>query len=153
MKPEPMSSTRVLKTDWKTHQTELSAIRIQVFVDEQQVPVADEWDGLDEAAIHYLVLDENRRPLGGARLLVEEKAGSTHLHIGRVAILKPWRGKGLGTALMRFVIEHCKELGSHSIYLHAQCERQGFYENLGFVAEGDVFMDAGIPHIAMRYHN
>jgi predicted GNAT family N-acyltransferase len=149
-----MSAMNILKTNWQTHQAALALIRTQVFTDEQQVPAADEWDGLDDTAIHFLVINSDNQPLGCARLLIEENTGATHFHIGRVAILKSWRGQGLGIALMRFVIKHCEELDpSNLIYLHAQCERQGFYESLGFIAEGEVFMDAGIPHISMFYRN
>ena len=122
-------------------------------MEEQQVSAADEWDGLDESATHFLILDQNNA-IGCARLLTEEHKGSPCFHIGRVAVLKPWRGKGLGIALMRFIIRYCRKLApGNRIYLHAQCERQGFYEALGFIAEGDMFMDAGIPHISMSYHN
>ena len=122
-------------------------------MEEQQVSAADEWDGLDESATHFLILDQNNA-IGCARLLTEEHKGPPCFHIGRVAVLKPWRGKGLGIALMRFIIRYCRKLApGNRIYLHAQCERQGFYETLGFIAEGDMFMDAGIPHISMSYHN
>lgn len=147
-----MPTTNIVTTDWQTHQAELALIRTLVFMDEQQVPAADEWDGLDETAVHFLLRDQNHHPLGCARLLVEEKPDSAWFHIGRVAILKSLRGKGLGTALMRFIIQYCRELApTNRIYLHAQCERRSFYEALGFIAEGDVFMDAGIPHISMYY--
>jgi predicted GNAT family N-acyltransferase len=149
-----MPSTNILKTSWQIHRAALSSIRTQVFVDEQHVPIADEWDGLDDTATHFLVMDKNNQPLGCARLLIEEKSGSMQFHIGRVAIIKPSRGQGLGIALMHFIIDYCQELApGNRIYLHAQCERQGFYKALGFSTEGDIFMDAGIPHISMFYRN
>lgn len=147
-----MPTANILITDWNTHREALSLIRTLVFMDEQQVPAADEWDGLDDTAIHFLLTENNHQPLGCARLLVEKKTSSTWFHIGRVAILKSSRGKGLGTALMRFVIQHCRDLApANRIYLHAQCERRDFYQALGFIAEGEEFMDAGIPHISMYY--
>jgi predicted GNAT family N-acyltransferase len=136
-------------TTWKIHQADLVKIRTDVFMHEQQVSAADEWDGLDENAQHFLV-SYTGQAVGCARLLFEEQDGKTLCHIGRVAILKPFRGKGLGHELIAFVISHCKKIAPESsIYLHAQTDRRRFYETLGFVAEGDVFMDAGIPHISM----
>ncbi len=145
-------NTFIINTDWQHHCSELRAIRLHVFMQEQQVPAEDEWDGLDETATHFLVLTDGQA-IGCARLLYEEKTEQRHkpaFHIGRVALLAPWRGRGLGQQLMQAVIAHCQQLAPAAvIYLHAQCERQGFYERLGFIAKGDVFMDAGIAHIAM----
>lgn len=147
-------NTAIIKTDWQHHCSELHAIRQQVFMQEQQVAAEDEWDGLDESATHFLVLADGQA-IGCARLLYEEKTEPLHkpaFHIGRVALLAPWRGQGLGQQLMQTLITHCQQLTpAAAIYLHAQCERQGFYERLGFIAKGDVFMDAGIAHIAMYW--
>lgn len=139
---------KIIIADWLSHSQTLAQLRTRVFVEEQQVPLADEWDGLDETATHFLI-EYDGNPIGCARLLIEQNKDSTYLHIGRVAIAKSYRGKGLGTELMRFVLAYCKQLGPCPIYLHAQVERQNFYERLGFIARGDVFMDAGIPHISM----
>lgn len=118
---------------------------------EQHVSATDEWDELDEQAIHFLVSSSTGAPIGCARLLYETP-GENHLyHIGRVAILKPFRNQGIGHQLMETVIAYCKKTApANSIYLHAQTERRDFYKVLGFVAEGDEFMDAGIPHISMH---
>lgn len=144
-----MSHT-IRPASWQTHQTDLIKIRAEVFMQEQQVSAADEWDGLDEQAQHFIVLSRSDKVLGCARLLREEKDGMSLFHIGRVAILKPFRNKGLGHKLVRFIIAFCKTNAPDcSIYLHAQTERRHFYETLGFTAAGDEFMDAGIPHICM----
>ncbi len=140
----------ITTTDWQAHSHELAGIRTQVFIEEQQVPVADEWDNLDETAIHFLVLQHNQ-PIGCARLLIDEHKGLQHFHIGRVAVLKPYRAQGIGQALMEFVVGFCNAQANHPIYLHAQTDRKGFYERLGFIAQGDVFLDAGIPHITMYW--
>lgn len=142
----------IIKTDWQTHSRELSQIRQQVFIVEQQVPVEDEWDALDEAAIHFLVI-QGGQAIGCARLLIEEIHHQPHFHIGRVALLKPFRNQGHGQALMKFVLAYCTAHAPHSIYLHAQVDRQAFYERLGFVAQGNIFMDAGIPHITMYWQS
>ncbi|PUA27085.1 MAG: GNAT family N-acetyltransferase [Cellvibrio sp. 79] len=142
----------IITTDWKTHSRQLSAIRTDVFVKEQQVPTEDEWDGLDETAIHFLVQDEHQS-IGCARLLIDELNYQKHFHIGRVAILKPFRGAGIGQLLMKFVLSYCAKRAPYPVYLHAQIERRAFYERLGFIAQGDEFMDAGIPHITMYWQS
>lgn len=140
----------IIPTNWKSHSTDLINIRTEVFIQEQQVPITDEWDGLDEQALHFLVLSAKGEAIGCARLLSEISADKSLYHIGRVAILKPIRNQGIGHKLMQFIIAYCKQTApENSIYLHAQTERRTFYETLGFIAEGDEFMDAGIPHISM----
>ena len=138
-------------TSWQLHCADLTKIRTEVFMQEQQVSAADEWDGLDEQAIHFLALTASGNAIGCARLL-HETSGENHLyHIGRVAILKPFRNQGVGHQLMQFAIAYCKQTApGNTIYLHAQTERRHFYEVLGFIAEGNEFMDAGIPHISMH---
>lgn len=142
----------IIMTDWQTHTKQLSAIRIEVFVEEQQVPIEEEWDGLDEAAIHFLVQDK-REAIGCARLLIDELNHQKHFHIGRVAVLKPFRASGIGQQLMEFILNYCWNTAPYPIYLHAQIERRAFYERLGFIAQGDEFMDAGIPHITMYWQS
>jgi len=152
MNKSKMTKASIQVADWQQYQQVLADIRTRVFVQEQQVSAADEWDGLDESATHFIVQRESGEIVGCARLLREQGTQGQVFHIGRVAILKPFRGQGLGLALMRFILQHCQQLApANPIYLHAQCERQEFYERLGFVAHGDVFMDAGIPHISMWY--
>ncbi len=146
----------IIKTDWLTHKTELSSIRTRVFMQEQAVSEADEWDGLDEQAIHFLVLAgdaPDQLPIGCARLLDETFGESARrFHIGRVALLEAYRGCGLGNQLMGFILDYCRLAApGQQIYLHAQTERLGFYQQLGFTAVGDEFMDAGIAHFTMYY--
>lgn len=87
---------------------------------------------------------------GCARLLTELHDGKPVFHIGRVAILSTYRAQGLGRELMQFILDFCKQASpENQIVIHAQTTRQRFYEHLGFTATGDVFMDAGIPHIEM----
>ena len=137
-------------TNWQVHHADLIKIRTDVFMHEQYVSPIDEWDGLDEQAQHFLVRSSTEQAVGCARLLLEEHNGRALCNIGRVAILKPFRGQGLGHELMAFIIDYCKKIAQGStIYLHAQIDRRHFYEALGFVVQGDEFMDAGIPHISM----
>jgi predicted GNAT family N-acyltransferase len=71
-------------------------------------------------------------------------------HLGRIAVLKAWRGRGVGSALVRFFVDTAKQKGLGRVYLNAQLPAVGFYENLGFRKVGGVFMDAGIRHIRME---
>lgn len=115
-----------------------SEIRRIVFIVEQQVPQVEEWDGRDDECRHFLALRDNTA-LGTARLLPDG-------HIGRVAVLREARGLGIGAALMRAAIESARRLGHTQVELAAQAHALAFYENLGFTAFGEIFMDADIPH-------
>jgi ElaA protein len=121
-------------------------IRFVVFVHEQNVPPELELDEYDAQAIHLLAMDANQSPVGVARVV--EKPGSV-AKIGRVAVLKEWRGKGVGEALMRYALRVAQQRGMNSAVLDAQTAAIAFYEKLGFVAEGPEFDDAGIAHRRM----
>ncbi len=121
-------------------------LRRLVFIDEQGVSEADEVDGLDPEAIHLLAWDGDA-PVGTARLLLKGKIGK----IGRVCVLQEARGTGLGAALIRTALEVLHDRpGVTEAYLGSQSHATGFYEKLGFVVEGEEFLDAGIPHRHMR---
>lgn len=118
------------------------ALRRIVFIEEQGVSEADELDDLDGQAIHLLATVDGQ-PMGSARLLTYGNVGK----IGRVCVLKSARGTGLGAALMRAAVDHFRTMpGITKAKLGAQTHALGFYERLGFVAEGPEYMDAGIPH-------
>ncbi|MCE8019529.1 GNAT family N-acetyltransferase [Halomonas sp. MCCC 1A11036] len=117
-------------------------IRRVVFIEEQRVPLEEEWDGRDDECRHFLAL-RGDNALGTARLLPDG-------HIGRVAVLREARGLGIGAALMQTAIDTACRLGHAQVELAAQTHALAFYESLGFVAFGEVFMDAGIPHRNMR---
>ena len=117
-------------------------LRRRVFIEEQGVSEADEMDGKDDQAIHLLATVDGV-PLGSARLLVAGEVGK----IGRVCVLPEARGTGLGAAVMEAAIaELRRQPGVTKAKLGAQTHALGFYERLGFVAEGPVYDDAGIPH-------
>jgi predicted GNAT family N-acyltransferase len=140
----------IIPTHWQQHHQLLKKIREQVFIQEQQVPVADEWDAKDDTAIHFLVNTDAGKAVACARLLLESDGHQNLCHIGRVAVLADYREQGIGRTLMVTIINYCKNAHlDYKIYLHAQTTRQRFYEHLGFAARGAVFMDAGIPHIEM----
>ena len=143
-------SYTITTTNWQTHRKPLRHIRDVVFIQEQHVPIADEWDDKDEAAIHFLMTNSQGDAIACARLLIEENM----FHIGRVAVLAEYRQQGIGRQLMEFAIAWCLQQNPEfKIYLHAQTSRIAFYEQLGFVTQGGIFMDAGIEHIEMWYRN
>ncbi|MFN3276728.1 MAG: GNAT family N-acetyltransferase [Paracoccus sp. (in: a-proteobacteria)] len=118
------------------------ALRRAVFIEEQNVPEALELDDLDAGAIHLLARDAGR-PVGTARILIKGETGK----IGRVAVLAQARGQGLGAALIRAALDALRTRpGITRASLGAQTHAIGFYQKLGFVAEGPVYDDAGIPH-------
>ena len=122
------------------------ALRRVVFIDEQGVSEADEVDGLDDQAVHLLAWD-GECPVGTARLMIKGQSGK----IGRVCVLPEVRGSGLGAALIGAALEELgRTPGVTEAYLGSQSHATGFYERLGFVVEGDEFLDAGIPHRHMR---
>jgi predicted GNAT family N-acyltransferase len=135
---------QILVTDWDTHAAALMAIREQVFIDEQGVPRELEHDAYDLTALHLLALIDQAIPVGTARLLEDG-------HIGRMAVIRAWRGQGIGSALLRELVAVATGRGQSEPFLHAQCAAIPFYERYGFRAEGPVFMDAGIAHRLMRY--
>ncbi len=118
------------------------ALRRTVFMDEQGISEADEFDDLDGAAVHLLATVDGRA-LGTARLLTDGPTGK----IGRVCVLAEARGTGLGAALIRAGVAHFAERGDvERVKLSAQTHALGFYEKLGFAAYGPEYDDAGIPH-------
>ncbi|HSP32434.1 MAG TPA: GNAT family N-acetyltransferase [Halomonas sp.] len=136
-----MSIARISIGDWETLGTAASDIRRRVFIDEQNVPQEEEWDGLDSECQHFIAMLDDQ-PVGTARLLPDA-------HIGRVAVLKGARGTGIGVLLMRAAIEAARHAGHSQVALSSQVHALAFYERLGFVAHGDEFLDAGIPHREM----
>lgn len=136
-----MSITHISTGDWETLGPAASEIRRKVFIDEQNVPQEEEWDGLDPECQHFLAMLDGQ-PVGTARLLPDA-------HIGRVAVLASARGTGIGVLLMQAAIEAARHAGHTQVALSAQVHALAFYEQLGFVAHGEEFLDAGIPHREM----
>jgi predicted GNAT family N-acyltransferase len=124
------------------HGDELLSVRREVFVNEQGVPEDIEVDGLDGDCIHALAR------CGGEAVGVGRMQADGH--IGRIAVRKPFRGNGVGRQIMQSLIAEACNRGLPTVYLHSQVQACGFYEALGFVADGETFMEAGIPHATMR---
>jgi predicted GNAT family N-acyltransferase len=120
------------------------SIRIRVFVREQGVPKEIELDRDDRKATHLLARIQSK-PVGTARLVIKNGRAK----VGRMAVLKSYRGKGVGKALLKRAIASARQSGAKMIYLHAQVPVIGFYETMGFRCVGRVFKEAGIPHRKM----
>jgi predicted GNAT family N-acyltransferase len=129
--------------DWDADREALCAIRIRVFVREQGVPLEMELDQGDALALHLLAEDATGRPVGTARMLPDG-------HIGRMAVLPEWRRRGVGSALLRELLQRAAETAGVHPYLDAQSSAVGFYRRHGFAPEGAEFSAAGIPHRRMR---
>ena len=120
-------------------------IRGVVFIEEQNCSYSEELDGLDASAIHFLASLKGE-PIGTARMLVF----GDHVKIGRLAVRKAYRGNGVGKQLLIRAIEHTTKLGYHKIKIHAQAYLVKFYEDFGFVKQGQKFLEANIEHYQME---
>jgi predicted GNAT family N-acyltransferase len=132
----------VRAASWREDLQPLQAVRRTVFIAEQDVPEALEWDGDDAISLHVLAQDAQGRAIGTGRLLPDG-------HIGRMAVVRDWRGRGVGRSILEFLVACGRRRGDKMLHLNAQTHAQGFYQRQGFVAHGDEFMDAGIPHRQM----
>lgn len=138
-----MAEFRVEHADWSLDGEALHQLRETVFITEQHVPAEEEWDELDAVSEHVLALSADGKPIGCGRLTPERK-------IGRMAVLANWRGRGVGAAMLRLLIERAREHGWDSVSLHAQVSAADFYRRHGFDGDGERFMEAGIEHLIMR---
>jgi YbgC/YbaW family acyl-CoA thioester hydrolase len=123
-----------------------SKVRTEVFVDEQGIPMAMEWDAADQTAVHALVRNRMGLPVATGRLL--QKAPGVG-RIGRMAVNRVLRGANLGRDVLRALMQAAARRGDHEVMLHAQRTAAGFYARLGFVPRGEPFEEAGIVHIEM----
>ena len=127
---------------WASHQSQLRTVRTSVFIEEQAVTPEFEWDDIDATALHLLATLGNE-PIACLRIIDYKK-------IGRMAVLKAYRGRGLGTALMRDAVAICKQQGSKSVVLSAQTHAIEFYTKAGFRQTSDEYCDVDIPHVDMQ---
>ena len=128
--------------NWEDEALTLRALRTEVFIYEQQVPEAMEWDEFDAISTHVLVRNFDGQPVGTARLLPDG-------HIGRMAVLKEWRNKGYGGAMLQKLLEELSNRHEKKVMLNAQTSAVKFYEKFGFKVSGNEFWEAGILHVRM----
>jgi predicted GNAT family N-acyltransferase len=147
MPPPTTPQADVRTATWAQDREQIQRVRRAVFIEEQRIPEADEWDALDPVVTHVLAFTHGdsakRDAVGTGRL---EPTGK----IGRVAVLPQYRGTGTGVAMMQRLMDLAAERGFTDVYLHAQVAAAGFYERLGFRADGPEFDEVGIPHQRMR---
>ena len=133
---------RIEVLPWERARQPATPIRFAVFVAEQGVPPEIELDGLDERCMHAVAFDDGEA-VGTGRLLPDG-------HIGRMAVLRNWRGRGIGSLILGELVEKARQRGDREVALSAQVHALPFYRAQGFQAEGEVYEEAGIPHQAMR---
>lgn len=133
----------VEEVDFEARDADLRSVRFTVFVDEQKVPKEMEMDEWDARSRHVLATVDGRA-VGTGRLLPDG-------HIGRVAVLREFRGLGIGNLLMRKLMQIGVANGFDRLELSAQLQAAGFYERLGFRKEGGVYLEAGIEHVLMHF--
>jgi len=121
----------------------LKSVREAVFIQEQGIPAKLEWDGLDEGCRHALALSHKGDAIGCGRMLENG-------HIGRIAVLPKWRKQKVGTAIIEAFLDYARSNDYKQVDVDAQTYAMPFYQMFDFIKEGEVFMDAGLPHIKMR---
>ena len=141
---EPMAQVTV--AGWVALEQAAREVRTAVFIGEQQIPVAMEWDGADAQAVHAVARNRFGLALATGRLLQHAPGVG---RIGRMASIQAVRGSGVGRSVLDALIETARARGDTEVMLHAQTSAQGFYARAGFVPVGPVFEEAGIAHIEM----
>ena len=137
-----MGNYTVEPVTWQDNLDILRGIRTTVFVEEQHVSIEEEWDGQDEDALHVLALTPDHKPVGTARLLASGQ-------IGRMAVLQEYRKRGIGSAMLRRLLQIASDNNIDNLFLNAQVDAIEFYKRLGFIEQGEIFMEAGIKHRKM----
>jgi predicted GNAT family N-acyltransferase len=135
------NNLKVEVVKWIDEYDSLTMIREKVFIEEQKVTPQLEWDGMDEKAIHFLVFND-KAAIGCARAIVIKD----HMQLGRMAVLKEYRGQGIGSALLEKAMTIAKLNQLSAIYISAQCHAINFYKKFGFEVTSDIYLDAEIPH-------
>jgi predicted GNAT family N-acyltransferase len=135
------NNLKVEIVQWIDSHAQLKNIREKVFIQEQKVTPELEWDGMDEKAIHFLVF-KDEEAIGCARAIVIK----SQMQLGRMAVLKEYRGQGAGSTLIEKAIVTAKLKQLSSIQISAQCNAINFYVKFGFEVMGDTYLDAEILH-------
>ncbi|MEC5386517.1 GNAT family N-acetyltransferase [Uliginosibacterium sp. H3] len=129
--------------DWRDLGARAAAIRHEVFVVEQGVPLDLEMDDMDEQAMHVVAWDAAGEAIATGRILRDG-------HIGRIAVRAAWRRQGVGMRVMEVLCKAARDQGLLAAWLNAQLSALAFYQGLGFVAADETFIEAGILHVQMR---
>ncbi|OWR33213.1 GNAT family N-acetyltransferase [Saccharibacillus sp. O23] len=140
-----METTKRIETAEELEQA--FAIRRNVFVEEQGVPLQDEFDEFDrlDDRCGHLLIERGGLPVGTGRLRAVDGFGK----LERICILEPYRKFGIGRQIVAGLEAIAAEQGLRKVKLHGQTQARGFYEKLGYSAASDEFMEDGIPHLLM----
>lgn len=131
---------------WAQLHEDAMKIRIEVFVEEQQIPLAMEQDPADEQSVHAVGYNRIGQPVATGRLLPAE--GGT-ARIGRMAVKRVLRQTGVGKQVLNALVAAAGQRGDRAVCLNAQRSAEGFYARSGFAPRGDGFEEVGLPHIEM----
>ncbi|WP_299411238.1 GNAT family N-acetyltransferase [Acaryochloris sp. IP29b_bin.148] len=142
----PLPGLEIRLTSYSESTSDIFWIRQQVFHLEQKIDPGLDMDGEDDSAEHFIAYWQ-QQPVGIARL--RAYGDGTQAKIERVAVLKAFRGRGIGTAIATAVLTHAQQQGFTSALLYAQAPSASFYEPFGFQRRGEPFIQADLPHIAM----
>ncbi|MFN4262344.1 MAG: GNAT family N-acetyltransferase [Thioalkalivibrionaceae bacterium] len=156
-----MASAQIIEVTWLGQQVALRAVRTSVFIQEQNIPEALEWDGIDPVALHWLAISTASvafaNIMAGAALsddLHDHAIGTVRLlpngQIGRLAVLSHRRCEGIGSMLLCAASHAAHQHGLEPIWLNAQVDRIKFYQRHGFMIVSEPFIEAGIPHRRMQ---
>ena len=132
--------------DWAQMQEDAMKVRVEVFVEEQQIPLAMEQDPADELSLHAVAYNRLGMPVATGRLLPAQQGQG---RIGRMAVKRVLRESGLGSQVLQALISAAGQRGDRAVSLHAQRSAEGFYACSGFEPQGDGFEEVGLPHIEM----
>jgi predicted GNAT family N-acyltransferase len=127
---------------WSMLQEDAAQVRVAVFVREQGIPLELEWDAADEQSLHALIRNDAGDPVATGRLLPDG-------HIGRMAVLSNHRRLGLGGQILEALVDAAARKGHPQVMLSAQVHARSFYQRHGFLAQGEVYDEVGIPHQTM----
>ena len=149
--PHTHLTSNLVLGPWDQLGTQARLVRTAVFIVEQAIDEAEEWDEWDAPSLHAIALDNTGAPIGTGRLLPSAfDSDPTIGHVGRMAVLAEARNVGVGGLILRGLMQAGREQGFKHIVLHAQKQVAHFYARHGFVAEGEEFLEVGIPHLTMR---
>lgn len=137
-----LDTLQIRLAGWEQESAAVRAVRNAVFSDEQGISETLDFDGQDHECVQVLARIGEGDAIGTARMLPDG-------HVGRIAVHKEWRGRGVGTRLVEFLTDVARDRGFPEIHLHSQAQAAGFYARLGFEARGETFMEAGIEHVLM----
>ena len=138
-------SFQLIHCSWQDNSDALSSVRHIVFIEEQHVPEELELDELDPVCHHVLITSADNQPIATGRISPDGR-------IGRMAVLKEFRGQGVGSALLVALLDYAGKKQYVGVHLHAQLAAIPFYEKHRFMVTGEQFMDAGILHRNMIFN-